>query len=196
MQTNIIVPDRLLTIDGFFSPDECAQHIRRSEGEGYEAATIATRGGAVMNTAIRNNDRLIADDPELAQELWQRIQPFVPSPLFEREAIGLNERLRYYRYEPGQTFKPHQDGSFKRENGEKSQVTFMVYLNDGFGGGSTNFDLRYPHGEVGIVPRAGMALLFIHSFRHEGAVVTSGAKYVLRSDVMYSAAESEIVGED
>ena len=189
MQPHIIVPDRLLTVDGFFSPEECAQQIARSEGEGYEAATISTRGGAVMNTEIRNNDRLIADDPELAAMLWQRIQPFVPSPLFDREAIGLNERLRYYRYEPGQTFKPHQDGSFRRDNGEKSQVTFMVYLNDGFGGGSTNFDLRRPYGEVEIVPKAGTALLFVHSFRHEGAIVTSGAKYVLRSDVMYSAGE-------
>ena len=189
MQSNIIIPDRLLTIDGFFSPDECAAQIRRSEGAGYEAATISTRAGAMMNTSVRNNDRLIADDPELADMLWQRVQPFVPSPLFGREAIGLNERLRYYRYESGQTFKPHQDGSFRRDNGEKSQVTFMVYLNDGFGGGSTNFDLRYPHGEVEVVPRAGMALLFVHSFRHEGAVVTRGAKYVLRSDVMYSAHE-------
>ena len=195
MQPNIIIPDRLLTIADFLSPDECAAHIRRSEGQGYEAATISTRGGAIMNTAIRNNDRLIADDPELAQQLWERVQPFVPSPLFGREAIGLNERLRYYRYEPGQTFKPHQDGSFRRDNGEKSQVTFMVYLNDGFGGGSTNFDLRYPHGETEIVPRAGMALLFVHSFRHEGAVVTSGAKYVLRSDVMYSA-ESDGSADD
>ena len=190
MQTNIIVPDRLLTVDDFFSPAECAQHIARSEGAGYEAATISTRGGAVMNTEIRNNDRLIADDAHLAQQLWKRIAPFVPSPLFGREAIGLNERLRYYRYEPGQTFKPHQDGSFRRDNGEKSQVTFMVYLNDGFGGGSTNFDLRRPYGEVEVVPRAGMALLFVHSFRHEGAVVTSGAKYVLRSDVMYSAEQN------
>ena len=187
MQPNIIIPDRLLTIDGFFSPAECEQQIRRSEGAGYEAATISTRAGAVMNTAIRNNDRLIADDPALAQTLWERVQPFVPSPLFGREAIGLNERLRYYRYEPSQTFRPHQDGSFRRDNGEKSQVTFMVYLNDGFGGGATRFDLRYPHGETEVVPRAGMALLFVHSFRHEGAVVTSGAKYVLRSDVMYSA---------
>lgn len=110
---------------------------------------------------------------------------FVPSPLFEREAIGLNERLRYYRYQAGQTFKPHQDGSFKRENGEKSQITFMIYLNGEFEGGATNFDLRYPYGEIEVKPKTGMALLFLHSFRHEGAVVTHGSKYVLRSDVMY-----------
>ena len=100
MQPHIIVPDRLLTVDNFFSPDECARHIARSEGAGYEAATISTRGGAVMNTEIRNNDRLIADDPDLAAQLWERIEPWVPSPLFGRAAIGLNERLRYYRYEP------------------------------------------------------------------------------------------------
>ena len=72
----------------------------------------------------------------------------------------------------------------------------MVYLNDGFGGGSTNFDLRYPYGEVEVVPKAGMALLFVHSFRHEGAVVTSGAKYVLRSDVMYSTERDSSAGDD
>ena len=187
MQTNVLIPDRLLTVNDFFSPEECAEHIARTEGAGYEAATITTRHGAVMNTEIRNNDRLIVDDPALAGELWARIRPFVPSPLFERAAVGLNERLRYYRYEPGQTFKPHQDGSFRRDNGQSSQITFMVYLNDGFGGGSTKFDLRYPYGEMEVVPRAGMALLFLHAFRHEGALVTSGAKYVLRSDVMYEA---------
>jgi hypothetical protein len=57
----------------------------------------------------------------------------------------------------------------------------MVYLNDGFGGGATKF-LDY---EIDVVPKAGMALLFQHRILHEGAIVTSGVKYVLRSDVMY-----------
>ncbi|HEX9997382.1 MAG TPA: 2OG-Fe(II) oxygenase [Abditibacterium sp.] len=191
MKPHILIPKRLLTIADFFSKEECAAHIARSEGDGYEAATISTKFGAVMRQDIRNNARLICDDAELAQSLWERVKPFVPSPLFGREAIGLNERLRYYRYEAGQVFKAHQDGSFKRENGEKSQITFMVYLNEEFSGGATTFDLRYPYGEMEVVPKTGMALLFLHSFRHEGAIVTSGSKYVLRSDVMYSAQSSE-----
>jgi hypothetical protein len=33
--------------------------------------------------------------------------------------------------------------------------------------------------------RTGMALVFEHALTHEGAEVTGGTKYVLRSDVMY-----------
>lgn len=185
MQRTVIVPDRIFTIDNFFTPDECAHYIALSERSGYEAASVQTLTGAQMRPDIRNNARLILDDATLSTSLWQQLQPFVPSPLWKREAIGLNERLRFYRYDVGQTFKPHYDGSFKRENGERSQITFMVYLNDDCTGGETKFDLPYPHGEVSVQPQAGRALLFWHNLRHEGAPVWSGRKYVLRSDVMY-----------
>ncbi|MEQ1701420.1 MAG: hypothetical protein ABMA25_15030, partial [Ilumatobacteraceae bacterium] len=36
-------------------------------------------------------------------------------------------------------------------------------------------------------PKTGMALLFQHRILHEGAVVTSGTKYVLRTDVIAHA---------
>ena len=59
----------------------------------------------------------------------------------------------------------------------------MVYLNDDFAGGETEFvDLRRT-----IVPRTGSALLFQHMLLHAGETVTSGVKYVLRSDVLYTA---------
>src|SRR6266436_493544 len=98
-----------------------------------------------------------------------------------RQALGLNERLRFYRYGPDQQFAAHVDGSFVRANGERSLLTFMVYLNDGFEGGETKFT------ETTIQPRKAMALIFRHELLHEGAAVTSGRKYVLRSDVMFGA---------
>jgi predicted 2-oxoglutarate/Fe(II)-dependent dioxygenase YbiX len=186
MQETVIIPGRVITIDNFFTPEECAEHIKLSEDQGYAAATITTKFGQILDQGIRNNARLIYDSHQLAAELWPRIQPFVPSPLFDRDAIGLNERFRYYRYNPGETFRPHLDGSYRRDNGEKSQFTFMIYLNEGFGGGATHFDVRQPYGEFDVRPKAGMALLFLHALRHEGAVVTRGCKYVLRTDVMYS----------
>ena len=71
---------------------------------------------------------------------------------------GANERLRCYRYAPGQRFAPHHDGSFFRSDDERSLLTFMIYLNEGFEGGETALlDL-----ERVIVPRTGMALLFQH----------------------------------
>jgi hypothetical protein len=39
----------------------------------------------------------------------------------------------------GQKFAPHFDGFFRRSNGERSQLTFMVYLNADFTGGETKF---------------------------------------------------------
>ena len=98
------------------------------------------------------------------------------------EAIGLNERFRYYRYDPGQKFRPHFDGSFDRTYAEKSLLTFMVYLNEGFAGGWTRF---HTDRERFVAPEAGKALVFWHQQLHEGMPVESGRKYVLRTDVMY-----------
>jgi predicted 2-oxoglutarate/Fe(II)-dependent dioxygenase YbiX len=191
MEKQVVVPDQVFTISNFMPPDECAQYINLSENNGYGDAPITTASGYVLRPEVRNNARVILDDPALAVSLWQRIAPFVPTPVEERTALGLNERIRFYRYDVRQTFAPHYDGSFRRPNGEQSQVTFMIYLNDDFVGGETKFDLRYPHGEVSVVPKAGMAILFLHHLRHEGAPVQRGRKYVLRTDVMYSAFPDE-----
>jgi hypothetical protein len=40
MQETVIVPGRVITIDNFFTPEECAEHIKLSEGGDYDAATL------------------------------------------------------------------------------------------------------------------------------------------------------------
>ncbi|GEL72019.1 2OG-Fe(II) oxygenase [Myxococcus virescens] len=76
---------------------------------------------------------------------------------------------------------PHFDGAFVRTRDERSLLTFMVYLNECPGGGATNF-LSLGHS---VTPRTGSALLFNHRLLHEGATVTQGRKYALRTDLMY-----------
>src|SRR5436190_303982 len=39
---------------------------------------------------------------------------------------------------------------------------------------------------VGVKPVTGHALIFLHEMLHEGAAVSAGRKYILRTDVMYS----------
>ena len=136
-----------------------------------------------MRKDIRNNERVIVDDVDLAQSLFRTTRPLLPEEWYGWELVGLNERFRFYRYDPGQYFAPHTDGYFERDNGERSHLTFMIYLNGGFEGGETTFAMnRKP---LRVVPRTGMALLFYHQVLHEGSAVISGRKYVLRSDVMY-----------
>jgi 2-oxoglutarate-Fe(II)-dependent oxygenase superfamily protein len=118
----------------------------------------------------------------------------LPAVIEGHGLVGFNERWRFYRYGPGQTFKPHRDGSYMRlKSWEESQLTFMIYLNDGMMGGETRFfaDMEQvcrqsPY--LSVQPREGMALAFLHAIWHEGAVVHGGQKYVLRTDVMYKAA--------
>ncbi len=171
----------IYTIQDVLSAEECAEFIDLTERIGYEAATITTGHGFELRPETRNNARVILDDEARAAWLWERVANQFPMIVNGRRAIGLNERFRFYRYDPGERFKPHVDGYFKRENDEQSLLTLMVYLNEGCAGGETNFLLQ----NISIAPKTGMSLVFAHLLWHEGAAVTGGRKYVLRTDVMF-----------
>lgn len=171
----------IFTISDVLTAEECRAMIAFAEASGFDAATINTSGGPRLDTRTRDNDRVIADDADLARRLWARVEAYVPRMRAGRQVRGLNERFRFYRYRPGQQFAWHADAPFARDNGELSIFTFLVYLNDEYTGGATCFE------ELAVEGERGAALLFEHDLPHEGAAVTSGIKYVLRSDVMYGA---------
>jgi predicted 2-oxoglutarate/Fe(II)-dependent dioxygenase YbiX len=185
MEREAIRGDSLFVIHQFLAPGECEQFISRSEQAGYEAATINTGRAALHRPDVRNNSRIIFDDAELAANWFQRAQPFLPQRQGQWALLGLNERFRFYRYDIGESFKRHYDASFQRRYGEQSFLTLMVYLNDGYTGGTTAFYHANDQPMANVEPQAGMALVFDHDQVHEGAPVTEGRKYVLRTDVMY-----------
>ena len=175
-------PPVLALVQDVLTPAECHAEIARIEASDPSVATINAGGGRmVLNTRVRNNDRVIFEDVPLAARLFERMRSAIPDVREGWNACGLNERFRAYRYARGQRFAPHFDGSFVRNDEEQSLITVIIYLNEGCGGGETAFgDLEYV-----VTPNAGMALLFEHMVLHEGCEVTSGLKYVLRTDVMY-----------
>jgi hypothetical protein len=183
--------DDVFTLRGFLTPEECAAHVARSEAAGYGDAPVNTFAGPVVNKRMRSNDRVMVDDPATAAALWERLRPFVPARRGSWVACGLNERFRYYRYDPGQEFDWHFDGHFERTPDEHSALTVLLYLTGGFAGGATEFNflafgrLQDDDPVVAVVPEAGMALVFAHRILHRGAPVVAGRKYVLRTDVMY-----------
>lgn len=189
MRKEPLCHDDIFLIRDFFTTDECAEHIRLSEEAGYDDAPISTGRGAVIRKDVRNNDRVMIDDPTLAATLFARAEPFLPTNFLIWMPVGLNERFRYYRYTKGQKFDWHFDGAFTRENGESSKLTFMIYLNDGFLGGETVFNLRRlgspEKPDLRVFPTAGTALVFRHDVLHTGAMVLDGVKYVIRTDVMF-----------
>jgi hypothetical protein len=126
-------------LKGVLSPAECEALIAGTEMRGYSAALINTYGGQVMDTTVRKSGRVIVDDEGTAKDWFDRIAPHLPKSIGRsgrvaemgaRNLVGLNERLRFLRYYPGEYFAPHQDGSYRRPDGsEASLLTLMVYLN-------------------------------------------------------------------
>ncbi len=187
MELKTHVLGKVWTIDDFLSASECTAFITASESAGYDDAPLTTAHGFVMRPDIRNNTRVIWDDTPLAEKLWARLAPHFSERFWELKPIGLNERFRFYRYDTGQRFAPHFDGSYRRENGEESYVTLLLYLNSDCEGGQTRLEVPSVEGVLEVQPGAGLALLFAHRLLHEGAPVLAGRKYVLRTDVMYEA---------
>ena len=180
--------NKIFILHEFLSTDECTALIRRSEGLSYEQGTV----GGVIAEGIRNNERVLLDDKSLADALFERAAPWLPQEVETRRLVGFNERWRFYRYRPGQTFLPHRDGSYLSfHTHEQSAVTFMIYLNHDMTGGETRFftdaeQAVHGHPYLSVKPITGAALVFLHSIWHEGAVVQTGEKYVLRTDAMYA----------
>jgi hypothetical protein len=172
----------ILLIPDILTPQECEDWIGVIKSKGTEPAPINTPRGATIVSHVRNNRRAMFDDPERANQLFERVKDTVPRNIHGMDLVGVNERLRCYEYQAGQYFAPHLDGAFVRSDEEQSWYTFMVYLNEGFEGVETIF-LVEP--EKVITPRPGLALLFQHSIIHEGARVKTGTKYVVRTDLMY-----------
>lgn len=170
-----IVDGYVFAIDGVLSDAEAQALIAAVEAIGFESAPITVGPGQFRHDpTIRDNTRVMVDDLPLAAAIWERLRPWVPTA-----AIGVNERFRIYRYERGQAFRWHRDGAFGRA-GEISRHTVLIYLNHGFGGGGTEM-----RGGDAVEPHTGRALVFDHRIEHQGAPVTSGVKYVLRTDLMF-----------
>jgi hypothetical protein len=142
---------------------------------------------------IRDGHRVIVDSPELVSWLFAVLRPHLPQHMGSMQLVGLNERLRFLCYTPGQVFEEHCDGCYTRpsghpQEGDVSMVTVQVYLHDipvVHGGATTFFPGR--HNEVAHQPEMGSILMFTQDLLHEGSLLRAGLKYTLRTEAMYRA---------
>lgn len=187
-----VPPGRAFLLRGVLSLEECSRIISAADARGFESLS------GVFHQSYRDNQRVVVFDQPLADQLYHRCSRLLPQANLERthQAAGLNECFRACKYEPGGHFAPHVDGEFDRhgDGRERSYLTFMVYLNGQLDGGATNFICRVEGQriKVPVPPETGMALVFPHELVHEGAVLQSGRKFILRTEVMYKGGVSEV----
>lgn len=169
---------------GALSDAECTKLIELSEKLGYGLA-----GSRGFNPFARFAFRCLADAPGVAAALDRRLGALLPTeypPGSGQRRVGFNQRLRFLKYLPGMHHSgDHTDCAHEDPDVGKSMITVQMYLNDQFQGGRTTFisDRLIP-----VQPTVGGIVAFDHELYHRGGLVTSGVKYALRMDVMYSYA--------
>lgn len=186
----------ILTMRRVLTPQFCGEMIERGEMIGFKEASVRTRHGQKMMKTIRDNERVMFNDRNLADGLFQKITPGLEHFKIDgEEPVCLNDYFRIYKYRPGQRFNQHKDGQ-EFIGGMISHVSVLFYLNDDYTGGETGF-YRYVHryGSLEhdtiakVEPEVGSSLMFLHNIFHSGNKVEDGMKYVLRTDLLYKKIE-------
>lgn len=175
------------TVDDVLPADRCAAYIQKlqnANAQDVEQAPVITKGGVEIDLAVRNNTRVMWDDQAEANALVALLGDKVPRTWKNETLVGGNPRLRLYRYEPGQHHSAHWDTVVELGDSIRSRLTLVFYLNDDFTGGQTDF----PELAVAVAPKMSRALVFQHRVLHSATSVVAGAKYVLRTDILYRGA--------
>ena len=173
-------------IKGFLSQKECNLLIEMINEKNYRSSVVANGTDRSEISNSRTSSTSTLDQSSL----------FIKS-LQQKIADNLNidvkkgEDLQGQKYEVGQYFKPHND-FFTGDAYEKHCLasgnrtfTFMIYLNDNFEGGGTDF----PKLGKTIKPEAGKAVVWQNTIEgepqadtmHEGMTITKGVKYIITS---------------
>lgn len=196
------------------SVEECQRVIEITESLGYlEDAAVS------LPRSVRHNHNITwVVDEATDKIIWDRCKHLFndEKKIFDgKKPLGLNARFRLYRYQEGDFFKTHTDGSWSGSrviDGELiadaypdrwSQMTFLIFLTDDFEGGETQFIINKNDPEapvqsveevktVSIRTPIGGVLCFPHGTHplhrlHSSEPITSGVKYIIRSDVLYES---------
>ncbi|KAJ5389374.1 uncharacterized protein N7496_000442 [Penicillium cataractarum] len=134
----------------------------------WQRALVNAGSGTEVASSSRKSGRYIWDSPELASRLLSRLTPFLTSfglhrienqplvtglgPAKRGEVFvlaGLNERIRFLRYEGGDYFRPHWDGCYVDDGkgtavSRRSLFTVHLYLN---GEGEQDWEVLGPEVE-------------------------------------------------
>lgn len=154
-------------IGGLLNAEDCAALILQAEATGFQVARMQNMG--------RNNREVFLHNQAAVQEIGMRLHKRIPQSF---QLTGIGQSLECYRYQEGEFVAPHRDASRRISDSAWSNLTLVIYLNDEFEGGSTTF----PQQGVTVNPELGKAVLFEHSLMHEGAIVSKGLKYIVRTD--------------
>lgn len=172
-------------LDDILTAKECTMLIDATESVGYEQSHVNVGGKLIVLKNVVDSASCVIDDVNFATEIFHRIYSFVPlylpdpmEPGWEGEVCGINPLFRFLRYGAGaEGFTSHRDNSthLMDEHDERSLLTVVIYLNEGYEGGETRFcqhlNVHAVHEDVLFTTpvKCGTVLLFHHDCIHDVA---------------------------
>ena len=173
-------------IKNFLNKEECDYLINIIKKNNHKSKVVGAEGKSVYEESRTSSTSNLPSTDTIVNKIHNKIASLLGLP------ISRGESLQGQLYEPGQYFKPHNDAfgenSYKTHclySGNRTN-TLMIYLNDDFTGGHTNF----PNINKKIQPELGKAVTWenldenkkpLNDALHEGCEVESGTKYIVTS---------------
>ena len=208
-------------LGSILSNEECDNLINASETVGLSYWDETRK----KSRKIRECKTIECVLPEFTEAVWRRIENAFAGYEFNSRKLntelhhshfgiwipyGFNPHVLISRYDPGDHFSPHIDGSCDIDINNRSFFSVIFYLNEvKSGGGTAFFDrtvsqqelLRNRAASITTAtsscipmtthsPKPGEALFFEHNLLHEGLQVENGSvKYIIRTDLMFERKE-------
>ncbi len=177
---------RLLSADphielivGLFSAAEC-RYLQLLANPWLEPAMIYAATGEGMRDPHRDSDNMVIA-PMTEDLVVQSVNRTIAAA--SGTGVTWGEPLHILRYRPGQQYRPHHDAHAFAPIEQRRLATALLYLNDAYAGGETNFP------ELGITVRGQVGDLLIFQnldaqggpdprMIHAGLPITAGEKWL------------------
>jgi prolyl 4-hydroxylase len=177
-----MIHTKFISYRDFLTPDACSVIIEAAKPE---LEKLKTLGKKQTGGRIGDGTWLSEDDCDIVITIREAIAEMSGLPIENQEGFHV------IRYSPGGKYDAHYDyfepgkDYYKRvmKYGGQRVQTWIMYLNDEFGGGETDF----PEENVTVVPELGMLVgwnnidgpgKLNHKSKHAGLPVTYGEKWI------------------
>lgn len=185
----VLETPRVAVIEGFLSPAQCDWLIARASPRLSPARVHDPRDGGRREVDLRTNSGMgfsLLQTGFMLQLIHARIAAALALPVLHQEPTNI------LHYQPGEQYRAHYDFLNPEEPRFAQQIvaagqrvaTFLIYLNDGYEGGETDF----PRANWRFKGRRGDALLFFNVTAegrpdpltlHAGTPPSRGEKWLL-----------------
>lgn len=189
----------LVVLDGVLAPRVCRDVIAQADTDQWLTSTAeidsVTASSTLAPRRVSNPARAlgkseprprfaVVDAPLLALRLFYRLVAELPLSRQGAELAGLKPLFRCTEYRCGEGTRQHCDPERETHEGQRSQLSVVVFLNEGYRGGA----IEFPELGERIEPRRGRVCVFPHGLSHVDLTVESGRKFVLETEVFYDSA--------